>query len=56
MKYANSDRLIKCNGCQALYDKTLSWERGYYNGTSNNFVCMTKINMGCCPMCGNKNQ
>ena len=56
MKYANADRLVKCGSCSALYDRTLTWERGYYSGTSVNFTTVGQVKLGCCPVCGKLNQ
>ena len=55
MKYLNAD-LVKCSGCTALYDRTLTWERGYYAGTSENFTTVSRVKPGCCPVCGKSNQ
>lgn len=56
MNVANASNLIRCSGCAALYDKTISWARGYYNGTSPNFTAVSLVEQGNCPICGKKHQ
>lgn len=48
----NSNNLVRCNCCNALYDKTVKWVRGYYQGTSEDFTETSKIKDDCCPVCG----
>lgn len=56
MNYANSNNLVKCSHCTALYDSTLSWARGYYSGTTTFFSPTQTVPTGCCPVCGVKSQ
>lgn len=51
MKAANHENLIKCNHCDAIYDKTTEWSYGYTEGTTGNFVSTGKITAGKCPVC-----
>lgn len=48
----NAKNLVRCNNCSALYDKTLKWVRGYYEGTSSIFVSTETVRDNSCPVCG----
>ena len=48
----NSHNLVRCDCCNALYDKTVKLVRGYYHGTSTGFTTISKSKDGGCPVCG----
>lgn len=52
----NSHNLVRCGCCNALYDKTVKWVRGYYHGTSEDFTTVSKIKDGVCPVCGKESE
>lgn len=52
----NSDNLIRCDCCNALYDKTIKWVRGYYHGTSTAFTATLRIKDNSCPVCGKERE
>jgi hypothetical protein len=51
MNYANQKNLVRCDHCDALYDKTLRWGLGYYDGTSDNFTTLVTVKEDRCPIC-----
>lgn len=55
MNFANSQNLVHCSCCNAIYDKTAEWVRGYYQGTSCNFIPAITVKENSCPICGNDN-
>ena len=50
MNYANQKNLVRCDYCDALYDKTLRWGLGYYDGTSDNFTTLVTVKEDRCPI------
>ena len=54
MDCANQKNLVRCGSCDALYDKTLKWVRGYSHGTSEDFTVTSKVKENSCPVCGKK--
>lgn len=52
----NSHNLVRCKCCNALYDQTIKWVRGYYQGTSSNFTTTGSVKESSCPVCGKENQ
>lgn len=55
MNCTNSKNLVRCGNCDALYNKIVSWAKGYYEGTSNYFTPIGKVKENCCPVCGKEN-
>jgi len=54
---ANKDKLITCKGCGAIYDKTLSWYRGFYDrDTADEFTPVATVKENCCPICNKENK
>jgi rubredoxin len=48
----NKNNIVRCSNCGAIYDKTLKWSRGYYQGeTSDYFVITGKLKECACPVC-----
>lgn len=56
MNVANQHDLVRCDCCDALYDKTAKWVRGYSHGTSNEFTVTRKIKENLCPVCGKERE
>lgn len=56
MHVANRNNLIKCTRCDAIYDRTVKWRRGYYHGTSNQFTQTSTVKENTCPICGKENK
>jgi hypothetical protein len=42
---------VVCHNCFAEYSPG-NWCRGYSEGTSGNFIPVTKVLDNCCPICG----
>ena len=55
MNFANSHNLVRCGCCDAIYDKTVKWVRGYYQGTSCDFTPAIPVRENSCPVCGKVN-
>lgn len=53
---ANSENLIRCSNCNALYDKTIKWGYGYYQGTSDTFTFTSTVKENHCPICNKENK
>lgn len=56
MNYANGKNLVRCYHCNALYDKTIRWGLGYYDGTSTNFTTVVTVKENHCPICNKENK
>ena len=56
MFFANQHNLVRCDGCDALYDKTAKWVRGYTRGTTGEFTATSKVKHNCCPVCGKERE
>lgn len=52
MNVANQHNLVRCGSCDALYDKTAKWVRGYSHGTSSEFTVTGAVKENSCPVCG----
>ena len=52
MNVANQHNLVRCGSCDALYDKTAKWVRGYSHGTSGEFTVTGAVKENSCPVCG----
>ena len=52
MNWKNSENLMRCTNCNALFDKTVKWARGYYEGTSDYFTQVATVKENSCPICG----
>jgi len=48
---ANKSNLVCCDHCHAIYDKTLNWVYGSWEGTTGHFNADGRIAKDCCPMC-----
>ena len=54
MQCANQHNLVRCSNCDAIYDKTIQWVRGRYDGTSSTFRTSSTVRENSCPICGKK--
>jgi len=56
MKVASQHNLVRCEVCDAIYDKTAKWVRGYSRGTSNEFTTTGTVKEKSCPVCGKERE
>lgn len=53
---ANQHNLVRCDGCDALYDRTAKLVRGYTRGGAGEFTATGKVKDNCCPVCGKERE
>ena len=49
-KPANQKNLVRCEGCSAVYDKTIKWSRGYYYDTRDVLEDTNTVPEKSCPV------